>query len=114
MCPVLDFFARYGLALGLLMFAFIGTYRLTDFTMGAMANPFYLDLGFTLKQIAAVAKVYGTVWTVAGILVGGFGGGAARTHALAGARQRAGHHLQRRLRHPGGARRRRASSGWRP
>jgi PAT family beta-lactamase induction signal transducer AmpG len=71
-CPVLDFFARYGLALGLLMFAFIGTYRLTDYNMGVMANPFYLDLGFTLKQIAAVAKVFGTLWSVAGILVGGF------------------------------------------
>jgi MFS transporter, PAT family, beta-lactamase induction signal transducer AmpG len=55
----------------LLLFAFIGTYRLTDFTMGAMANPFYLDLGFTLKQVAIVAKIYGTIWTFAGIIVGG-------------------------------------------
>jgi len=70
--PVLDFFARYGLALGLLMFAFISTYRLTDFTMGVMANRFYLDTGFTLKQIAAIAKVFGTAWSVAGILIGGF------------------------------------------
>jgi MFS transporter, PAT family, beta-lactamase induction signal transducer AmpG len=71
-CPIIDFFARFGLGLGLLMFAFIGTYRLTDFTMGVMANPFYLELGFKLVQIAAVAKIYGTIWTVAGILVGGF------------------------------------------
>jgi MFS transporter, PAT family, beta-lactamase induction signal transducer AmpG len=70
-CPVLDFFARYGAPLGLLIFAFIGSYRLTDYTMGSMANPFYLDLGFTLKQIAAIAKIYGTVLSVAGILVGG-------------------------------------------
>jgi MFS transporter, PAT family, beta-lactamase induction signal transducer AmpG len=71
LCPVLDFFARYGAALGLLIFAFIGSYRLTDYTMGAMANPFYLDLGFTLKQIAAVVKIYGTLLSVAGILIGG-------------------------------------------
>ncbi|HEX2791926.1 MAG TPA: MFS transporter [Steroidobacteraceae bacterium] len=71
LCPVLDFFARYGASLGLLIFAFIGTYRLTDYTMGAMANPFYLDLGFTLKQIAVVAKFYGTLLSVVGILVGG-------------------------------------------
>ena len=71
LCPVLDFFARYGAALGLLIFAFIGTYRLTDYTMGAMANPFYLDVGFTLKQIAAVVKIYGTLLSVAGILIGG-------------------------------------------
>ncbi|MGA8708035.1 MAG: MFS transporter [Steroidobacteraceae bacterium] len=71
-CPILDFFARFGPALGLLLFAFVGTYRLTDFTMGVMANPFYLELGFKLGQIAAVAKVYGTIWTIAGILIGGF------------------------------------------
>jgi PAT family beta-lactamase induction signal transducer AmpG len=71
-CPVIDFFARYGLALGLLMFAFIGSYRLTDFTMGVMANRFYLDMGFSLKQIAAVAKVFGSLWSVAGILIGGY------------------------------------------
>jgi len=70
-CPILDFFARYGLQLGLLIFAFICTYRLTDFTMGVMSNPFYLDLGFTLKQVAAVAKIYGTVWTFGGIFIGG-------------------------------------------
>ena len=36
----------------ILIFAFIGSYRLTDFTMGVMSNPFYLDTGFTVKQIA--------------------------------------------------------------
>jgi len=71
LCPVLDFFTRYGAPLGLLIFALIGTYRLTDYTMGAMANPFYLDLGFTLKQIAAIAKIYGSLLSVLGILVGG-------------------------------------------
>jgi MFS transporter, PAT family, beta-lactamase induction signal transducer AmpG len=71
-CPIIDFFARYGLSLGLLLFAFISTYRLTDFTMGVMANRFYLDTGFSLKQIAAVAKLFGTVWSILGILVGGF------------------------------------------
>jgi len=70
-CPVIDFFVRYGLGLGLLMFAFISTYRLTDFTMGVMSNRFYLDAGFSLKQIAAVAKVFGTLWSFAGILIGG-------------------------------------------
>jgi PAT family beta-lactamase induction signal transducer AmpG len=71
-CPVLDFFARHGLVLGLLLFAFIGTYRLTDFTMGVMSNSFYLDLGFTLTQVAAVVKIYGTILTLVGILVGGY------------------------------------------
>ena len=69
--PVLDFFRRYGLALGLLMFAFIGSYRLTDYTMGVMANPFYLDHGYTLKQVAAVVKAFGIVAAMIGVLVGG-------------------------------------------
>lgn len=70
-CPLIDFFARYGLQLGLLIFAFIGSYRLTDYAMGVMANPFYLDLGFTLKQVAAVVKGYGLAMSIAGILIGG-------------------------------------------
>ena len=55
-CPFVDFFTRYGTRLAVLMLAFIASYRLTDFTMGVMANPFYLDVGYTLKEIAAVAK----------------------------------------------------------
>ncbi|MFO1425868.1 MAG: MFS transporter [Steroidobacteraceae bacterium] len=70
-CPILDFFARYGLALGALIFGFISLYRLTDYAMGVMANPFYLDVGFSLEQIAAVAKLYGTVMSFVGIAVGG-------------------------------------------
>ena len=60
-CPFVDFFTRYGTRLAVLMLAFIASYRLTDFTMGVMANPFYLDVGYTLKEIAAVAKGYGLV-----------------------------------------------------
>jgi len=57
--PFIDFFTRYGVKLAVLMLAFIGSYRLADFTMGVMSNPFYLDVGFTLKEIAAVAKGFG-------------------------------------------------------
>ena len=53
------------------MLAFIASYRLTDFTMGVMANPFYLDVGYTLKEIAAVAKGYGVVMSILGTLLGG-------------------------------------------
>ena len=35
---------------------FIGVYRLSDLSMAVMANPFYLDIGFT-PQIASVTKV---------------------------------------------------------
>ena len=70
-CPLVDFFARYGLRLGLVIFAFVSSYRLTDFTMGVMANPFYLDVGYTLKEIAAIAKGYGVVMSIIGTLLGG-------------------------------------------
>lgn len=69
--PLTDFFARNGLAFGLLLFAFICTYRLTDYTMGVMANPFYLDHGFTLKQIATAVKAFGLVSSLIGVVLGG-------------------------------------------
>jgi len=69
--PFVDFFTRYGVKLAVLMLAFIGSYRLADFTMGVMSNPFYLDVGFTLKEIAAVAKGFGVFWSILGTLVGG-------------------------------------------
>ena len=70
-CPITDFFARYGLQLGLVIFGFISVYRLTDYTMGTMANTFYLDMKFTLTQVAAVAKLYGLLMSFIGIVVGG-------------------------------------------
>jgi PAT family beta-lactamase induction signal transducer AmpG len=70
-CPFTDFFARYGVKLGVLMLAFIGSYRLADFTMGVMTNPFYLDTGFSLKEIAAVAKGFGVFMSILGTLIGG-------------------------------------------
>ncbi len=70
-CPFVDFFTRYGKKLAILILAFIASYRLTDFTMGVMANPFYLDVGFTLKEIAAVAKGFGVVMSILGTILGG-------------------------------------------
>jgi len=69
--PIADFFRRYGLGVGLLIFAFIGSYRLTDYTMGVMANPFYLDHGYTLKQVASVVKAFGLVSAMIGVVIGG-------------------------------------------
>ena len=86
-CPFVDFFARYGTRLAILMLAFIASYRLTDFTMGVMANPFYLDLGFTLKEIAAVAKGFGVVHVDPRHAARRRGGRAARHRDVARARQ---------------------------
>jgi PAT family beta-lactamase induction signal transducer AmpG len=70
-CPLTDFFARYGVSLALLTLAFVGVYRLTEFTMGSMVNPFYIDRGFTLQQIAKVVKLYGLVSSLVGVLLAG-------------------------------------------
>lgn len=72
-CPLVDFFARNGTTTGVLILAFIGSFRLTDYTMGVMANPFYLDVGYTLQEIALVAKGYGVVASIIGVIAGGIG-----------------------------------------
>ena len=69
--PVVDFFGRYGLGLGLLIFAFISTYRLTDYVMGTMTNPFYIDMGFTVTEVGVVAKFFGWPSTLVGAVLGG-------------------------------------------
>jgi PAT family beta-lactamase induction signal transducer AmpG len=70
-CPLTDFFGRYGVVLALLILAFVGVYRLTEFTMGSMVNPFYIDRGFTLPQIATVVKLYGLLMSLAGVFLAG-------------------------------------------
>jgi PAT family beta-lactamase induction signal transducer AmpG len=68
--PFVDFFSRHGLQ-ALVILAFIGMFRLSDITMGVMANPFYLDLGFSKTEIANVTKVFGFFMTIFGSALGG-------------------------------------------
>jgi len=70
-CPLTDFLARYGTPLALLTLAFIAVYRLAEFAMGSMVNPFYIDRGFTLTQIATVVKLYGLLASLVGVLLAG-------------------------------------------
>lgn len=64
-CPFVDFFSRNGrFALAILIF--ISVFRLSDIAMGIMANPFYLDMGYTKVEIASIAKVFGFFMTIAG------------------------------------------------
>jgi len=67
--PLRDFFGRYHGVAGLIL-ATICFYRLADFTLNIM-NPFYIDLGFTLTQIAEVRKVYGTIMSMIGVFAAG-------------------------------------------
>jgi PAT family beta-lactamase induction signal transducer AmpG len=69
--PIVDFFGRYGLKLGLLIFAFISSYRLTDYVMGTMANTFYLDIGYSVTEVGVIAKFFGWPSTLVGAVIGG-------------------------------------------
>ena len=68
--PFVEFFRRTGW-LALIILLLIGAYRLSDITMGVMANPFYLDMGFSLEEIASVTKVFGFFMTITGAGLGG-------------------------------------------
>ena len=69
-CPFADFFKRYGKA-SLIILLFVGTFRISDIFMGVMANPFYLDLGFTKEQIANIAAAFGLAMVLLGAALGG-------------------------------------------
>lgn len=54
-----------------LILALIAVYRISDVVMGIMANPFYVDMGYTKAEVAAVTKIYGVIMTLVGAFVGG-------------------------------------------
>ncbi|KQP49681.1 MFS transporter [Pseudorhodoferax sp. Leaf274] len=68
--PFADFFRRYGWQAAQIL-ALIAVYRISDVVMGIMANPFYVDMGFSEGEVATVSKVYGVVMTLVGAFVGG-------------------------------------------
>ncbi|MFC3283708.1 AmpG family muropeptide MFS transporter [Litchfieldella rifensis] len=69
-CPFTDFFTRHRRkALWLLLF--IAVFRISDLAMAAMANPLYIDLGFSLATIANVTNVFGIAMSISGGILGG-------------------------------------------
>jgi len=69
--PFIAFFKTHGW-LALLMLAAIALYRLPDFIMGPMANPFYHDIGLTKTLVGDVRATIGLGASLAGIAAGGF------------------------------------------
>ena len=69
--PVKDFFNRFGIKIASILLLIIATYRLTDIVMGPMANPFYIDMGYSLSEIGYVVKVVALIATIIGVFVGG-------------------------------------------
>jgi PAT family beta-lactamase induction signal transducer AmpG len=69
--PFAEFFRVYGW-LALLMLAMISFYRLPEFMMGPMANPFYHDLGLSKEVVGTVRASIGIAASLLGIAAGGF------------------------------------------
>jgi PAT family beta-lactamase induction signal transducer AmpG len=66
--PFADFLRRPG---WLVILAFVLLYKFGDAIGGVMANPFYVEMGFTGVEIASISKVFGMLATVAGGITGG-------------------------------------------
>ncbi len=69
--PFIAFFRAHGW-LALVMLAAISLYKLPDYVMGPMANPFYHDLGLTKNTVGEVRGSIGIIATFAGIAASGF------------------------------------------
>lgn len=69
--PFAMFFRAHGTK-ALLLLAAISLYRLPDFIMGPMVNPFYTDLGLSRDAIGGMRAGVGLWATIAGVAAGGF------------------------------------------
>ena len=69
--PLKDFVTRFGLYFSSFLLMIIATYRLTDIVMGPMASPFYLEKGYTLKEIGYIVKVVAVIASIVGFFLGG-------------------------------------------
>ena len=68
--PFADFFMRHGL-FAVVILSFIMVFRISDITLGVMANPFYIDMGYSELEIGLVTKTVGPLVTICGALLGG-------------------------------------------
>jgi PAT family beta-lactamase induction signal transducer AmpG len=68
--PFISFFKTHGNK-ALLILAAVCLYRLSDFVMGPMANPFYADLGITKETVGAVRGSVGLVSSLVGVAAAG-------------------------------------------
>jgi PAT family beta-lactamase induction signal transducer AmpG len=67
--PLKDLLFRHQNAAMIIMLILF--YRASDLSMAPMAMPFYKDLGFTLTEIAYVAKTFGVIMSIVGVIIGG-------------------------------------------
>jgi len=68
--PIANFFIRYK-KIAIIILLLIGLYRIADVVMGVMANIFYLEKGYEIKDIATFSKFFGLIATIFGGFLGG-------------------------------------------
>ena len=69
--PLKDFFSRFGLYAASILLSIIATYRLTDILTGQISNPFYVQMGYSLDDIALVVKTVAIAASICGFFIGG-------------------------------------------
>lgn len=69
--PFVEFFSRGGIRHGLAILAFMFLYKLGDNMATALAQPFYLDMGYSNTEIGSVAKIAALWASIAGGILGG-------------------------------------------
>ena len=69
--PITNFIERYGKT-AVLILLLIGLYRIADIVMGVVANVFYLEKGYNVKEIATYSKFFGVFATIIGGIIGGY------------------------------------------
>jgi len=69
--PITNFIKKYG-RFALVILMLISLYRIADVVMGVMANIFYLEKGYSIKDIATYSKFFGVFATIVGGLLGGY------------------------------------------
>ena len=68
--PITEFFSRYK-KIAITILLLIGLYRIADIVMGVMANIFYLEKGYEIRDIATFSKFFGLIATIIGGILGG-------------------------------------------
>ena len=69
--PIINFLSKYG-TFAFFILLLISLYRIADVVMGVMANIFYLEKGYDLKDIATYSKFFGVFATIIGGFIGGY------------------------------------------
>ncbi|MEN0067195.1 MAG: MFS transporter [Myxococcota bacterium] len=69
--PFLQVVRRFG-SWAAPVLALVAIYRLSDFTMGVMASPFYADLGYSKETVGVITGLFGPWPIVFGGFLGGF------------------------------------------